>query len=260
MVDLGSTVAGRSSRANGISADGKVVVGWQEHSTGPRQGAKWINGKQEILAGPNGFVGEAHGANSDASIIVGQTCRFSNFLDQSAWIWTARDGVQCLAGLAPWPSRAAVNVEVNAVSDDGRVIVGGQHRVGGCRRHHLDRSRPALSKDYLQPTGAGRLRTDQPTDRRRLARRAHSRRRGAPSGFRGYIVIPETVAALRPRCRHVLLALSAPAPGQTWRFRAPRLYALGWTRPSGPELTQLDIKGGFTWGLQRAPVHAALGR
>ena len=42
MVDLGSTNAGESSRANNVSGDGRVVVGWQEHATGFRQGAKWI--------------------------------------------------------------------------------------------------------------------------------------------------------------------------------------------------------------------------
>jgi probable HAF family extracellular repeat protein len=42
MVDLGSTVAGRSSRANGVSGSGKVVVGWQEDPTGPRRGARWV--------------------------------------------------------------------------------------------------------------------------------------------------------------------------------------------------------------------------
>ena len=49
----------------------------------------------------------------------------------------------------------------------------------------------------------------------------------------------------------VLLALSAPASGQSWEASG----LLGYT-PSvaldrrAPELTQLDIRGGFTWGLQ----------
>ena len=98
MVDLGSTVAGRSSRANGVSGDGKVVVGWQEHSTGPRQGARWIDGKQELFAGPDGFVGEAQGANSDGvDHRRADAAGSRTFTDQSAWIWTARDGVQCAA-------------------------------------------------------------------------------------------------------------------------------------------------------------------
>ena len=49
----------------------------------------------------------------------------------------------------------------------------------------------------------------------------------------------------------LLLALSAPASGQSWEASG----LLGYT-PSvdldrrAPELTQLDIRGGFTWGLQ----------
>jgi opacity protein-like surface antigen len=49
----------------------------------------------------------------------------------------------------------------------------------------------------------------------------------------------------------VLSALSAPASGQSWEASG----LLGYT-PSvsldrqAPELTQLDIRGGFTWGLQ----------
>jgi probable HAF family extracellular repeat protein len=39
MVDLGSSVAGHSSLANGVSADGTVVVGYQERADGFRRGA-----------------------------------------------------------------------------------------------------------------------------------------------------------------------------------------------------------------------------
>lgn len=41
MVDLGSTVTDRSSRANGTRYDGSIVVGWQDSPTGFRQGAVW---------------------------------------------------------------------------------------------------------------------------------------------------------------------------------------------------------------------------
>jgi glyceraldehyde-3-phosphate dehydrogenase/erythrose-4-phosphate dehydrogenase len=34
MVDLGSTVPGRSSRADGVSGDGRIVVGFQESALG----------------------------------------------------------------------------------------------------------------------------------------------------------------------------------------------------------------------------------
>jgi probable HAF family extracellular repeat protein len=125
MVDLGSTVEGRSSRANSVSGDGRVVVGWQEDATGPRLGAKWVNGTQELIRGPHGPVGEAFAANRDGSLIVGKTCDFFDLVTSSAWKWTAAEGVQCFPvpkppGLLPVPYQALML----DTSDDGRVIGG----------------------------------------------------------------------------------------------------------------------------------------
>jgi len=151
MVDLGSTVAGRSSRANGVSGDGRVVVGWQEHPTGPRQGARWIDGKQELFAGPDGFVGEAQGTNSNGSIIVGQTCRFTGLVDQSAWIWTARDGLQCAP--VPRPRLSGAIGVMFSTSEDGRVIGGSQSfGLEADAVLWIDRS-PSYLKDYLRAHG-----------------------------------------------------------------------------------------------------------
>jgi len=49
----------------------------------------------------------------------------------------------------------------------------------------------------------------------------------------------------------VLLALSAPASGQSWEASGLLGYvpSVGLDRQA-PELTQLNIRGGFTWGLQ----------
>jgi probable HAF family extracellular repeat protein len=153
MVDLGSTVAGHGSRANGVSGDGQVVVGFQESRQGLRTGARWLAGGQELFTGPTGSVGEAHGTNIDGSIIVGQTCNFAtaaNRLDQSAWVWAA-GRVSCL----PVPrSRPAGFIGVaNATSDDGRVI-GGGHSFGAESDAviWIDRS-PSYLKDYLRTHG-----------------------------------------------------------------------------------------------------------
>jgi probable HAF family extracellular repeat protein len=154
MVDLGSTVPGRSSRANGVSGDGTVVIGWQDSSIGLRQGARWVNGRQELFAGPAGPPGEARAANTDGSIVVGQTCTFGTGLaqsDQSGWIWTARDGVACLATPRQRPP-GFLGVAI-ATSEDGRVI-GGGHSFGLESEAVLwiDRS-PTYLKDYLRANG-----------------------------------------------------------------------------------------------------------
>jgi probable HAF family extracellular repeat protein len=156
MVDLGSTVAGASSRANGISGDGRVVVGWQEVPTGPRRGARWIDGQQLIFTGPSGIIGEAHAANRDGSVIVGQACEFASVADpfgnQQAWLWTSRDGVTCLQ-----PPRVRVIDNfigtALATSEDGRVV-GGSHSFGLEAESviWIDRE-PAYLRDYLRDHG-----------------------------------------------------------------------------------------------------------
>ena len=49
---LGTTVPGSSTRANSVNYDGTVVVGWQDASY--RQGAVWVNNKQELISRPDG--------------------------------------------------------------------------------------------------------------------------------------------------------------------------------------------------------------
>src|SRR5262249_31353215 len=70
VTDLGSIVATRSSRANAISADGSVIVGWSDQATGFRQGARWVGGAWQWLDNEYGPVGEALAVNSNGSINV----------------------------------------------------------------------------------------------------------------------------------------------------------------------------------------------
>jgi probable HAF family extracellular repeat protein len=125
MVDLGSTVAGRASRANNVSGNGRVVVGWQEEATGFRMGAKWVDGVQELIRGPHGTLGEASAANRDGSLIVGGNCDIFNTITSSAWTWTAGGGVTCFPVERP---RGLQNIPYQALmlttSEDGRVIGG----------------------------------------------------------------------------------------------------------------------------------------
>src|SRR5262249_51337964 len=124
MVDLGSSTA-NSTRANNVSGDGKVIVGWQEDATGFRQAAKWINLRQEIIRGPNGLMGEAFGANHDGSIIVGQQCNPFDPITSSAWMWTPDRGVQCFPVRRPLtlPNLPYI-AGMRSTSTDGRVIGG----------------------------------------------------------------------------------------------------------------------------------------
>jgi len=192
MVDLGSTVAGRSSRANGVSGDGRVVVGWQEHAQGYRQGARWVDGRQTIFTGPADIVGEAHAATTNGSMIVGQSCRFGDATDQSAWSWTAAGGVVCLP-----PPRFMLPIgrvgAAFAVSDDSRVIGGAQ--TFGLESESviwIDRV-PYYLKDYLRAHGVpsafeGWVNTGFVTGMSRDGRVLVGYGAG-PTDFTGYVVI-----------------------------------------------------------------------
>jgi probable HAF family extracellular repeat protein len=124
MVDLGS-VNGLSTRANAISNDGKVVVGWRTDPTGFRQAAKWVGRQEEVITGPGALLGEAHGINTDATMIVGGSCD-PILANSPAWVWTAETGVRCYPVQHPaWlPRNIPYRPIIVDLSDDGRVMVG----------------------------------------------------------------------------------------------------------------------------------------
>ena len=156
MVDLGSSVSGRSTLAKGVSGDGTVVVGYQTRIDGYQQGAKWLDGRQELIPGADGFTGTAMAANNDGSVIVGRICRPADEANQSAWMWRPSDGTTCLPPPRRRPSPGPVIiVEAAATSDDGQVI-GGSQNVGGSADSDAViwiGGQPAYLKDFLRANG-----------------------------------------------------------------------------------------------------------
>jgi uncharacterized membrane protein len=149
MVDLGSTVPDRSSRANDVSGDGRVVIGWQENAFGFREGAMWVNGRQEIFSGPHGVVGEAFGINTDGSIITGANC---NPGEPSAWMWRRGSGITCYPPPRQNPLRPYL-ILMQSTSEDGRTV-------GGAQSFGLESESvlwvdgaPHYLKDYLREHG-----------------------------------------------------------------------------------------------------------
>ncbi len=153
VVDLGS-LSGESTRANGVSADGRVVVGWEEAPTGLRQGAKWVDGREELIQGPSGAVGEAFAANRDGSLIVGGACELGGF-PSKAWTWRPNEGVKCgTVEIPSWVPRFPYQLLMQDTSDDGRVI-------GGALSFGLDAEavvwfdgEGVLLRDYVRDHGA----------------------------------------------------------------------------------------------------------
>jgi probable HAF family extracellular repeat protein len=198
IVDLGSTNA-NSSRANNVSGDGRVVVGWQEAATGFRQGAKWVRLQQEIIQGPQGVVGEAFAANHDGSLIVGGHCEPANTTVRSAWTWTAATGVRCFPVTRP-PTlpNLPYNVVMLSTSDNGRVIAGAFTFGLDSEALLWLNGQGTFLKDYLRDNGypdafrgwvnTGFLTSVSPDGRTLVGFGA------GPTAFQGYMVIlPEAV-------------------------------------------------------------------
>jgi probable HAF family extracellular repeat protein len=148
MVDLGS-LDGKSSRANAISADGSTIVGWDEDPTGYWRGAVWRSGKESLLD-PAGQLGEAGGVNADGTAIVGT----GYALGSHAYRWTAA-GVTDLGILDRGADHQFDSAFASAVSDDGKVVVGGSG-FGPDRDAFLWTAETGMVKlaDYLRAKGA----------------------------------------------------------------------------------------------------------
>lgn len=118
MVDLGSTVSGSSSRANACNSDGSVVVGWQDSTTGFRQGAIWVNGVQELLTHPNnGLASEASCVSFDGNFVGGGGNSNNNY---QAWRYSPNTGIEDIGPPPVGGWRGATT----SMSDDGTTLVG----------------------------------------------------------------------------------------------------------------------------------------
>lgn len=105
------------SRANGISADGSTIYGWNDQDNGGRTGVVWQGGQTIDLTYQGEGVGEALASNSDGSVIVGSGAFTEN--GSEAWRWTAATGVQPIGFIGTMGGAYAF-----AVSEDGNIVVG----------------------------------------------------------------------------------------------------------------------------------------
>lgn len=112
MQDLGAFNPTRSSRANGVSENGNVVVGWDEHITGFRRPSYWVGTTEFLIADA---PGEAWGTNADGSVIVG-------ILENELFRWEAGTGPVKLGKLPG--SVGGDDAQGMSISDDGDTIVG----------------------------------------------------------------------------------------------------------------------------------------
>ena len=118
------TFGGNESWANGVSADGSVVVGMARNTSGYRRTFRWTqSGGMQNLGTFGGTESVAWGVSADGSVVVGWA---QNGIVQShAFRWTQAGGMQNLGTLGGDYSGAY------DVSADGSVVVGWAHNAGG---------------------------------------------------------------------------------------------------------------------------------
>lgn len=136
ITDLGSLFAGRSTRADGVSADGSVIVGWQDFN-GPWKSAVWRknpNGgyfpNEYLLIDPNGDpndefnqLGQASAVSSDGNWIGG----YGDFAHPNPWIWSEDTGLIDLGDLNLDEGTIG---RVTAINHDGSIVIG-WYQIGG---------------------------------------------------------------------------------------------------------------------------------
>jgi photosystem II stability/assembly factor-like uncharacterized protein len=131
LVDLGSlfTNINRGTRANAVSGDGNIVVGWQDFS-GPWKSAVWRKDasgawlpNEYLLVDPNGDpndemnqLGECSAISADGNWIGGRGDFANNY---EPYIWSETSGYMSLGSLAPGSTG-----NVTGINHDGSIVIG----------------------------------------------------------------------------------------------------------------------------------------
>jgi probable HAF family extracellular repeat protein len=129
MQDLG-TLGVKLSFANGVSANGSVVVGsaWW-NAAEQRHAFRWTasGGMQDLGTLPGGSGSAARGVSADGSIVVGDAWNIKAVgqIQYSAFRWTAAGRMEDLNfTYANLLTDGSELYRANAISPDGRYIVG----------------------------------------------------------------------------------------------------------------------------------------
>ena len=82
------TLGGNRSEARGVSADGRVVVGWSYNAAGEYRAFRWtVDGGMQDLGTLGGSESWANGVSADGSVVVGWAENAAG--DWRAFRWTA---------------------------------------------------------------------------------------------------------------------------------------------------------------------------
>jgi probable HAF family extracellular repeat protein len=94
MQDLG-TLGGSASRAYGVSANGRVVVGSAQNAAGQWRAFRWTaSGGMQDLGTLGGNTSGAYGVSADGAVVVGSAQNAAG--QYRAFRWTASGGIEDL--------------------------------------------------------------------------------------------------------------------------------------------------------------------
>ena len=118
LTDLGSNVAGASSRADAVSNDGHLIGGYQDQEDGYRAAAVWIDGVEQVLTLGGNPLQQVNAVSGDGQWAVGGGGYYGN---GSAYMWNPNTGVKLLDN--PFYD-AGYELTATSVSFDGSVVIG----------------------------------------------------------------------------------------------------------------------------------------
>ena len=121
MQDLG-TLGGCCGWANGVSADGGVVVGWAYNASGYGRAFRWENNQMRDLGTLGGANSLALGVSADGGVVAGSAYNASGNRRASRWENNQMRDLGTLGG---------AESDARGVSANGRVVVGWAYNASG---------------------------------------------------------------------------------------------------------------------------------
>ncbi|HMK56992.1 MAG TPA: autotransporter domain-containing protein [Dissulfurispiraceae bacterium] len=121
MQDLGTLSGGAFSRAQGINADGSVVVGYSSSATSPFSAFRWTqaNGMQD-LGTLGGSTSIAYGVDASGAVVVGSAQTASSISHAFRWVQTGNTS----GNMQDIDPNASSSSAATGVSGNGNVVAG----------------------------------------------------------------------------------------------------------------------------------------
>jgi probable HAF family extracellular repeat protein len=130
---IGLTFGSGSSHGRGVSGNGLVIVGDTDFNRAFRwsSGTGFIGIADSLSAGSSG----ANAANIDGTVVVGSS-------SVGAWVWDSTNGARLIKDIVAGLGFSTTNYDLrtlNAVSSDGKTVVGGTSTPSGIDRSYVVR-------------------------------------------------------------------------------------------------------------------------